>query len=214
MPDAGSYIYSGDPVNRAWFRQTKIHQTVTLNGENSKYAPKLLLWQPGNDLDVLVVENQSYKNLVHRRSVFFVDKKYFVIIDDAFGTEAGDVDIHFQLAPGAGDAVFNRDKLSVASNFSDGWNVMVRTQEQPGLEMTEEEGQVSFLYTKKEPRPAFRFRIKKENQNDQIRFVTLVVPYQKETPNLKIEVAGESKIGSSHLQLELNENGKKIKIGY
>ena len=23
MPDAGCYIYSGDPENRAWFRQTK-----------------------------------------------------------------------------------------------------------------------------------------------------------------------------------------------
>ena len=67
MPDAGSYIYSGDPENRAWFRQTKVHQTLTLNGENSKYAPNLLLWQPGKELDILVVENVSYKNLTHRR---------------------------------------------------------------------------------------------------------------------------------------------------
>jgi hypothetical protein len=74
MPDAGSFIYSGDPEGRAWFRQTKVHQTLTLNGENSKYAPKLLLWDPGVKTDILVVENQSYEDLSHRRSVFFVDK--------------------------------------------------------------------------------------------------------------------------------------------
>ena len=85
MPDAGCYIYSGDPEGRAWFRQTKVHQTLTLGGEDSRYNPRLLLWQPGDDLDVLVVENGSYDNLTHRRTVFFVDKRYFVIVDDAIG---------------------------------------------------------------------------------------------------------------------------------
>ncbi len=100
MPDAGSYIYSGDPEGRAWFRQTKVHQTLTLDGKNSAYAPQLLLWQPGDSLDILVVENKSYEGLVHRRSVFFVEKKYFVIVDDVIGPATGDVAIHFQLAPG------------------------------------------------------------------------------------------------------------------
>src|SRR5690606_31469871 len=35
MPDAGSYIYSGDPTGRAWFRQTRVHQTLSLNDRNS-----------------------------------------------------------------------------------------------------------------------------------------------------------------------------------
>ena len=82
MPDGGSYIYSGDPENRAWFRQTKVHQTLTLDEKNSKYAPKLLKWEPGKTNDILVVENGSYNNLIHRRSVFFVDKRYFIIVDD------------------------------------------------------------------------------------------------------------------------------------
>jgi heparan-sulfate lyase len=57
MPDVGSYIYHGDPENREWFRQTKVHQTLTLNGGNTAYAPKLMHWKPGKDLDILVVEN-------------------------------------------------------------------------------------------------------------------------------------------------------------
>lgn len=212
MPDAGSFIYSGDPENRAWFRQTKVHQTLTLNGENSKYTPKLLLWEPGKTNDILVVENQSYGNLKHRRSVFFVDKKYFIVVDEAIGTATGDVDIHFQLAPG--DAVFNRDNFSVHSNFFEGWNVLVKTLPQPGLELTEEEGQVSFLYTKKEPRPAFRYRTAKTLGNANVRFVTLVAPYDKKLPEINFRIVDSPEIGSSTLKLEIQENGKKKQIGY
>lgn len=214
MPDAGSYIYSGDPENRAWFRQTKVHQTLTLKGENSKYAPKLLLWKPGKTNDILVVENQSYANLKHRRSVFFIDKKYFIVVDEAIGTATGDVDIHFQLAPGAGVAVFNYDNFSVHSNFSEGWNVLVQTFPQAGLELSEEEGQVSFLYTKKEPRPAFRYRIVKTQADANVRFVTLVAPYDKKLPDIKFRIVDHPEIGSSELKLEIQENGKKKQIGY
>ena len=212
MPDAGSYIYSGDPENRAWFRQTKIHQTLTLNGEDTKFAPKLLKWQTGDDLDVLVVENAGYENLIHRRSVFFIDKRYFVIVDEAIGKETGDIDIHFQLAPG--DAISDDEDFSIHSNFIDGWNVFVQTNKQNGLKLEEEFGQVSFVYTKKEPRPAFRFRVEKKNKNQPVRFVTIVAPYENEIPNIKIEVVGNPKIGNSKLQLEINENGKIKTVGY
>jgi heparan-sulfate lyase len=208
MPDAGSYIYSGDPENRAWFRQTKVHQTLTFNNENSKYAPKLLLWQPGENLDILVVENKSYENLAHRRSVFFVDKRYFIIVDEAIGTATGDVDIHFQLAPGV--AVFNRDNLSAHTNFTEGWNVHVQTQNQKGLDLIEEEGQVSFEYTKKEPRPAFCFRLKKKSDK-KISFVTLVVPYEKSFPDVQIANVLSN---FSEVSITISENGKTKSIGY
>jgi heparan-sulfate lyase len=211
MPDAGSFIYSGDPEGRAWFRQTKVHQTLTLNGENSKYAPKLLLWQPGENLDILVVENQSYENLTHRRSVFFVDKEYFVIVDEAIGNATGDVDIHFQLAPGGGVAVFNRDSFSARSNFKEGWNVLVQTTSQPGLELHEEEGWVSFLYTKKEPRPAFCYRLKKPAEKEKLHFVTLVIPYEKEVPEIKI---ARAVIEPGEMEIEFFENGEQKIIGY
>jgi heparan-sulfate lyase len=214
MPDAGSFIYSGDPEGRAWFRQTKVHQTLTLNGENSKYAPKLVLWKPGKKNDILVVENQSYENLKHRRSVFFVDKKYFIVVDEAIGKATGDVDIHFQLAPGAGGVVFNRDNFSIRSNFAEGWNVLVKTLPQSGIELSEEEGQVSFLYTKKEPRPAFRYRINKTTEGANVRFVTLVAPYEKQMPDIKFKIVGDPEVGSAELKLEIQENGKTKQIGY
>ncbi len=80
------------------FRKTRI-----LN--KTQVGNRLLLWEPGNNLDILVVENACYENLIHRRVVFFVNKKYFVIVGEAIGEVAGDVDLHFQLAPG--DATFD-----------------------------------------------------------------------------------------------------------
>lgn len=208
MPDGGSYIYSGNPEGRAWFRQTSVHQTLTLNGRNSQYAPKQLLWEPGEDLDVLVVENQSYEDLTHRRSVFFVDKRYFVIVDEAFGTAQGDIDLHFQLAPG--EAVFDQDRFQVTSGFPEGWNVAVRAIETEGLSLEEEEGQVSFIYTQKHPRPAFRFHRTKESHTSAVRFVTLLVPYEGSLPKLGIRLVEVA----SGLTLEITEGNQVSTIGY
>jgi heparan-sulfate lyase len=212
MPDAGSYIYSGNPEGRKWFRQSSIHQTLTLDGNNTAYDPKLLRWNPGNELDLLVVENKSYDNLTHRRAVFFVDKKYFVIVDEAIGTAIGDIDIHFQLAPGGMD--LDSKDFQVKSNFEDGWNVMVQTMKQKGLSIEKEEGQVSFIYTQKEPRPAFRYRINKSDAEKGVRFVTVVAPYDSTIPEFKVKVLGKPEIGSSKLDLEVHINGSKKQIGY
>lgn len=212
MPDAGSYIYSGDPEGRAWFRQTRVHQTLTLNRQNSRYAPGLLLWKPGDDLDILVVENAGYEQLTHRRAVFFVDKRYFVIVDEAIGSGIGDVGLHFQLAPISAD--FDRQNLSVNTSYQDGWNVLVRTEKQQGLKFIEEEGQVSFVYTIKKPRPAFGYHMEKSDGVAGLRFVTLVAPYEKEKPDVKIKVVGDPRPGSSIFQLEISENAKIKMIGY
>jgi heparan-sulfate lyase len=190
MPDGGCYIYHGDPENRNWFRQTKVHKTLTLNDKNSKYAPRLIRWSPGKKQDILIVENDSYENLTHRRSVFFIDKKYFVIVDEAIGTATGQIGLHFQLAPG--NAVFNEKDCSVRSDFEDGWNVMIHTKPQKGLKLIKEEGQISFQYTVKEPRPAFVYQIDKQTE-ESVRFVTIVVPYENgKIPNInKVKIPKE-----------------------
>ncbi|MPR33105.1 alginate lyase family protein [Salmonirosea aquatica] len=212
MPDAGSFIYSGDPEGRAWFRQTKVHQTLTLNGANSAYAPKLLLWQPGQNLDVLVVENQSYPTLAHRRAVLFVDKKYFVIVDEAIGEGTGDVDLHFQLAPGK--ALFTPDQQQVRTDLGEGWNVLVQTMPQPGLTLQEEEGQVSFVYTKKEPRPAFRYRLPKTAQESGTRFVTVVAPFNAAPPVVSARILGQPAVGTSRMELEVIVGGIAKRLSY
>ncbi len=212
MPDGGSYIYSGDPENRNWFRQTKTHQTLTLDNRNSRYAPQLLLWSPGETLDILVVENAGYDNLTHRRAVFFVDKKYFVIVDEAFGPAVGEIGLHFQLAPGK--AVFDKKNYAVRSAFDQGPNVSVRAMSRKGMRLEEEEGRVSFEYTIKEPRPAFCFRTDK-NTAEGIRFVTTVVPYASDKiPEVDVKFPETAKPGSPVVKFIVNDDSGKKEIGY
>lgn len=212
MPDAGSYIYSGDPENRAWFRQTKVHQTVTLDSANTKYNPRLIFWKPGKEMDILSVENSGYPHLNHRRTLFFVDKKYFLIVDDVYGASTGDVDLHFQLAPGK--TTIDKGSFSVYTNFSDGWNVLVKSLEQPGMKLEEELGQVSFEYTKKEPRTAFRYRIQKDSIRNNIRFISVVLPYSGDVPDVKIKPSRKQDPGSSAIDLEIITNKKSKKISF
>ncbi|WP_235294008.1 alginate lyase family protein [Portibacter lacus] len=209
MPDAGSYVYSGDPEGRSWFRQSKVHQTLTLDGMNSAFHPSLVKWETSDSLDMVIVENQSYPDLKHRRSIFFIDKKYFVIVDDAIGKASGVVDIHFQLAQG--NARFDSENLEIHSLNKQEWNVGVHTMSDSEVRLEEEEGWVSFDYSKKEQRPAFKFSIDKKRDEKKVRFVSLIVPYEQEIPKLALDF-DFSEEENIEFQLSIDGEIKSYKI--
>lgn len=209
-PDSGSYIYSGDAAGRAWFRRTRVHQTMTLDGKDIAYRPKLRLWKPGGDLDVLVVENQSYPHFTHRRTVLFVKKKYFVVVDEALGTAKGAAMLHFQLAPG--DAILDKKRFRAHTAFKDGTNLLVQTVARPGLKLVKEEGRVSFEYGKWKPRPAFRFELKKAAVP--LRFITVLVPYTGEVPTVRVETVGSPPPGAEQMKLDATVSGETTRIGW
>lgn len=211
MPDSGCFIYSGDPKSRAWFRKSAHHQTLTLNGKNIAYRPKNLLWDPHDDLVTLVVENGSYKNLIHRRTIFFINNNIFILVDEATGPAVGNVDLHFQLLPSEID--FNEKELKVSTKLKEGWNISVKSVNQNGMILEKEKGQVSFKYTKKEPRPAFRYRIKKTTPKG-VRFVTVLVPFQNKEPKVKLTFDHEQKIRGKAFKLKVTIDGVEKEVGY
>lgn len=212
MPDSGSFIYSGDAEGRAWFRRTASHQTLTLGDADTAYAPKLVLWQPGKTHDLFIVENKSYPNLAHRRAVYFIQKKYFVIVDEALGEAGGDVKIHFQLLPSS--AVFDEKSFSVRTDFSDSSNLLVRSAPQKDLRLAAEEGQVSFIYTKKEPRPAFAYILPKSSKTKISRFVTVIMPYAGKEPDVRISTPDIDKHGEKAYSFSVSVNGESSTVSY
>ena len=188
MNDSGCYVYNSsreeDKQWRNWFRSTKAHQTLTLNMEDAQRIPRFLFWNETDDLTALSFENQSYDNLLHRRTIFFIKNRYFLIHDQAIGSAKGDVRVHFQLVPC--DFTFDPKRYEVKTSFKDGPNLIVKGFVQHGkVTMVKEEGWISYKLKQKENRPAWSYEIKKTQSQDQISFLTVLVPHkQGQMPNV------------------------------
>ena len=181
--DSGSYVYEGkDPEImewRKWFRASSHHNTLTMNDQDVDKVPsKTLLWQPEGDVQILVTEHPSYKNLTHRRSIFFVDGKYFVIVDEAIGKMKGWVNLHYQMP--RGEVPNSREDMHFHTNFEGESNFYLQCfcDDMEKMQMKKEKGWQSSDYMKKVQRIDASFKQKKET-DDPVRFITVIYPKQK-----------------------------------
>ncbi|TZF86097.1 heparinase (plasmid) [Pedobacter sp. BS3] len=213
MPDAGCYVYSGNAEIlklRNWYRQTMVHKTLTLDNKNQDSTnAKFIYWKTSPSLDVLVYENPSYTNLKHRRTVLFVDKSYFVILDQAIGTAQGTIGIHFQLAEG--NSVTNTAQSSVRTDFDDNNNLLIQTFGKD-IKTTEEEGKVSYAYRQEKPRPAFAFE-KQKTVNEPVNFTTVLYPYATaKAPVITVTPDSKMDLNTGIIDLTVNVAGKQRHI--
>jgi len=218
FPDSGSYVYAGEDkeVNdqRNWFRQTMVHNTLTLDNKNLETTEsKCLLWDQKPNVETLVVENPSYTGLTHRRSVYFVDNQFFVIVDEASGTAAGNVALHYQL--GVGKPQIDKNNFAVTTTFADNNNIVLQCFGEKSMQMKDEEGWMSTDYRKKEERPAFAFGVDKKADQSTIRYITVIYPVKDKASAPKISATFKSKAtdkNSTDVEVSI---GKKIyKLGY
>ena len=208
MNDTGFYTYGHDPEGRAWHRRSAVHQTLTLDGEDTVDSPKELLWHSSPQLDALVVENQSYERLAHRRSVWFVDKRFFVILDEALGDVEGNLDLHFQLA--VGDTALDLDNRQARTLFDD-TNILIRSADGSQVEMAEEEGWFAWSYGERKRRTAFRFR---HQSGAPAAFLTLMIPYRGTEPPEALTTLPESFVsGDDEVVFEVEAFGELWEIG-
>lgn len=212
MPDSGAYTYDDDDPYRKWFRSTQAHQTVTLNERNIAYNPRLRMWKPGDDHDVLVIDNQCYLALTHRRAAFFVNKRFLVLIDDVVGPAAGTVRLHYHFAPGNAD--FDDETLTARTDFDDDVNLTVHAAGPADLSLEQREGWVSYEYNKREPRPAFAFVTEKSHLTDARRFVTIILPHEGPAPRLTANIIDLPDAGSNAAAVEIRIDGRRYRLEY
>ena len=213
--DSGSYVYEGkDPEImewRKWFRATAHHNTLVMNNEDvDKVASETLLWKEDGDVQILVTEHPSYKNLTHRRSIFFVDNSYFVIVDEAVGSRKGWVNLHYQMP--RGEVPNSREDMHFETNFEGGSNFYLQCfcDDMSKMTLKKEKGWQSSDYMKKVQRVDASFSQKKDSNNP-VRFITVIVP--KEEPGsmnvtAKFADGGYSLSGLS-VQVKVGKNKKK-----
>ena len=214
FPDSGSYIYAGGPEVmklRNWFRQTAVHNTLTLDNKNLETTESVTkLWKPEGNVQILVTENPSYKELKHRRSVFFVNQQYFVIVDEAIGNATGNINLHYQLCDG--DIDIDAKTFSLSSNFAGENQVKLQCFAPKKTTLKEEEGWYSVAYRQRTERTAVSFNTeKKEKEN--VQFVTVIYPTKstKSFPKIEAKIKSNS---SDTMEVEVSLNGKKQTLNY
>lgn len=214
-PDPGVFVYSGDAevmALRNWYRQTKVHQTLTLNNENMLITKATLnKWETSDNLDILTFSNPSYTDLNHQRTVLFIDKKYFLIIDKAIGKATGNLGVHFQLKEDS-KAIFDKKNNSVHTNYADGNNLLIQSLNTDKVTLNEEEGKVSYEYRKELSRPAFVFE-KTKNDDKTQQFISIVYPYNGDkAPKISIKANTGNDFETGNLNLNISIDGKKSNL--
>lgn len=177
--DSGCYIYAGDKTvneQREWFRQTKVHNTLTLDGKNIETTDsRTLVWQPEGNVQILSTENQHYSNLKHRRTVLFVDKKYFVLVDEAIGNALGTVNLNYHLCETPSDVTVNTAGNNLVTRYNVRSNVKLQSFSDHAMVMKKTTGRQSVEYNKYKDRTSVSFDVNK-NDNVPVRYITVIYP--------------------------------------
>lgn len=215
FPDSGSYVYAGDDevmAERNWHRQTAVHNTVTLNDQNLETTESVTkLWQPEGGVQVLVTENPGYKDFNHRRSIFFVNNIYFVIVDEATGKAKGTVNLHYQIPKEMNN---DSEEMAFTTQFYEGSNVKLQCFGPKNMTMKKELGWCSTDYRKRYERTNLSFNVKKE-VDKAVRYITIIYPVQNSANAPKLSARFKNKsYNDNSLTVEVKVNGKKQILQY
>ena len=179
-----------------------MHNTLELNGQNLENTDsQTLLWKPDGDVQILVTENQSYEKLRHRRSVFFVSGKYFVIVDEAIGSARGTVKLHFQLP--VGRVSTSNETMHMNTEVQDGPNVKLQCFNPVQMILGKAAGWASTSYLQKQKRMNLSFNVKRQDSRP-VRYITVIVP--------KDEPGDSPKISATFIDENFNQNSLRVLV--
>lgn len=142
FPDAGVYSYS-EGNDRTTYANTTNHNTVTIETHNYSGSYKQGHYAGSGTVngntDYIVTTHEMAEGVQHRRAVFFVDREFFVIVDDIYGATGEPVmNLHFHLTTGDSEATVVETPAATGTDvsaytagahtaFSDGNNMLCRT---------------------------------------------------------------------------------------
>ena len=112
--DPGTYIYRGSPAWRDWFRSTRAHNTLTVDGEemgvlgpglfqvSQQPEPRVVEWHSAPCEDWLVAEHDGYRRLadsvIHRRAIRYSKPDAWVLEDSCRGEGTHRYEVRFHCA--------------------------------------------------------------------------------------------------------------------
>ncbi|TCC88302.1 heparin-sulfate lyase HepC [Pedobacter hiemivivus] len=213
FPDAGVYAYTSDGSNseREWYRQTRVHNTMTLDYKNITNAKgKSLAVVSNGQADIVATENQGYPYLKHRRYVFFVNKTFFVLVDEGIGAASGTVNLNFNLCEGENEVVVTTDKNGAHTNFADGNNMIMRTFGSENLTTLPFSGKVSYAPGIEFNRKAYTVNMTK-TAGQTARYITVLYPRAQASTAL-INATFTQPFQETGVALDVNIDGKTYNL--
>jgi len=139
------------------------------------------------------------------RGFFFVQRRLFVLVDEAIGDARGSLDLHFQLAPGP--VRIDPATQAAHTRFREGANVLVWADAQAPVALQAEEGWFSPEHNRREPMPAFRSR--HASTAAPARFLTALAVWKAGAP-LDLAADVEGGIGAAEIEARLRGDGALI----
>ena len=174
--DPGTCEYVGE--ERRLFRGTPFHNTLVVDGKGQAQPKGPFSWTrlpevrsegwiTGQTFDLFVGSHDGYRPLIHRRWVFSLRSKFWLVRDHVSGMDEHTLDLFWHLNPDllGKNSVFagheGKNSLQILTAEEDDWKREVRA------------GWWSPVYGKKEPAPVLHFSTVAKIPAE---FVTLLVP--------------------------------------
>lgn len=216
FPDSGVCSYVGDATAnelRSWFRQTKVHNTLTLNEKNITTTQGKLLTKVEGNTELIVTENQGYTNFKHRRAIFFVNKEFFVFVDEGFGNATGIANLCFHLCEGD-EVKLDADKYGAHTEFGDQSNILVRSFGE-GITYAPFDGRIAYNTDGKyNSRKAYFLNMSK-TADAPVRYITVIYPTDDATTHtIQAQFTDADKDHTKGVAIEVEVDGKTYKLSY
>lgn len=219
FPDSGVCTYytsGGNNELRNWFRGIDKHNTLSLNKSNIKSAAGKLLASKEGNTEMVVFENQGYDNFKHRRAVFYVNKKFIVLVDEGIGSAENKVNLSFNLCEGSSsEVVVDKENNGVHTAFADGNNIVVRTFANKEVTCSPFTGRIAYLVDGKyNERQSYTIDMDKK-ADETARYITVIHPVNGSTNATTIDAQftdqGYSDKGAS---VKVTVNGIDYPLSY
>jgi hypothetical protein len=124
LVDPGTYRYNGEPEFRKYFKGTRAHNTITVDGQDQAIQETGFIWSHAYDAELTRKENLNgvwliqakhdgylrYKKPVqHIRSLFIFDETAIVIKDEFHGEGTHEFELNFHIHPDMKVSKFNEN---------------------------------------------------------------------------------------------------------
>lgn len=222
LPDAGTMSYT-DPDYYPTYRSTEMHNTITRARANiTSRKGRLLKTESSTGYELIVTENPAYADLTHRRAIFFVGGKFFVIVDEAYGAAAETVNLNFKLWGGKGkdaDGYPESGKnytvidegYGAHSTFDDGNNIIIKSFAETASTFDSNTGYYSNEIGQKTQRYWYRMDVAKA-EDKAARFVTVIYPFGAADTYAQQNITAEFIDNTPGNEGTFHENGVSVKV--